>query len=61
MNDDKEKLLKQVNIDIIFFSLATVAALVSLYLIKEKKKSIISNIQMFISVGNATKRSAGVV
>ena len=42
MNDDKEKLLKQVNIDMIFFSLATVAALVSLYLITEKKKSILN-------------------
>lgn len=42
MDSDKEKLLKQVNIDIIFFFLATVAAIVAFYLITEKKKSILN-------------------
>lgn len=39
---DTDKLLKQVNIDIIFFFLAVVAALVSFYIINEKKKSILN-------------------
>ena len=42
MNGDKEKLLKQVNLDIIFFFLAIVAAIVSFYIINEKKKSILN-------------------
>lgn len=41
MNDDKNKLLKQVNIDTLFFFLTVVASLISLYLINEKKKSIL--------------------
>lgn len=40
MNSDHEKLLKQVNIDIIFFFLTIVDALISFYLINEKKKSL---------------------
>ncbi|MBQ8193159.1 MAG: hypothetical protein IJZ46_03710 [Bacilli bacterium] len=42
MNNDREKLLKQANLDIIFFFLTVVAALVSFYLINEKKKSILN-------------------
>ena len=41
MNNNKEKLLKQVNIDIIFFFLLVVTAGVSFYVINEKKKSIL--------------------
>lgn len=41
MNEDKEKLLKQVNIDIIFFFLLVVSAGTSFYVINEKKKSIL--------------------
>lgn len=42
MNNDKENLLKQVNLDIIFFFLLIVKALISFYLINEKKKSILN-------------------
>lgn len=42
MNNDRDKLLKQVNIDTIFFFLTVVAAIISLYLINEKKKSILN-------------------
>lgn len=42
MNNDREELLKQANIDTIFFFLTVVAALVSFYLINEKKKSILN-------------------
>ena len=38
MNNDKDELLKQVNIDIIFFFLLVVKAIISFYLINEKKK-----------------------
>ena len=41
MNNDKDELLKQVNIDIIFFFLLVVKAIISFYLINEKKKSIL--------------------
>lgn len=41
MNTDREKLLKQVNLDIIFFFLLVVTAGVSFYVINEKKKSIL--------------------
>jgi len=41
MNKDKEKLLNQVNRDIIFFFLLIVTAMVSFYVINEKKKSIL--------------------
>jgi len=41
MNEEKEKLLKQVNLDIIFFFLLVVTAGVSFYVINEKKKSIL--------------------
>ena len=42
MNNDKDELLKQVNIDIIFFFLLVVKAIISFYLINEKKKSILN-------------------
>lgn len=42
MNNDKDELLKQVNIDIIFFFLASFRAITSFYLINEKKKSILN-------------------
>jgi len=42
MNKELEELLKQANIDIIFFFLTVVAAIVSFYLINEKKKSILN-------------------
>jgi len=42
MNNDREELLKQANIDTNFFFLTVVAALISLYLITEKKKSILN-------------------
>ena len=41
MNEDKEKLLNQVNRDILFFFLLVVTALVNFYVINEKKKSIL--------------------
>lgn len=41
MNEDRKKLLKQVNLDIIFFFLLMVTAGVSFYVINEKKKSIL--------------------
>lgn len=41
MNNDKEKLLNQVNRDIIFFFLLVVSAGISFYVINEKKKSIL--------------------
>lgn len=41
MNRNKEQLLKQVNLDIIFFFLLVVTALVNFYVINEKKKSIL--------------------
>lgn len=41
MNEDREKLLNQVNLDIIFFFLLIVTALVNFYVINEKKKSIL--------------------
>lgn len=41
MNNEKEELLNQVNIDIIFFFLSLVSSFVSFYLINEKKKSIL--------------------
>ena len=41
MNEDREKLLKQVNLDIIFFFLLVVSAGTSFYVINEKKKSIL--------------------
>ncbi len=41
MNIDKEKLLKQVNIDIIFFFLTVIESMISFYIITEKKKSIL--------------------
>ncbi len=40
MNTDKEKLLQQINIDIVFFFLTIIESLVSFYLITEKKKSV---------------------
>ena len=42
MNNDKDKLLKQVDIDTLFFFLTLIASLISLYLINEKKKSILN-------------------
>lgn len=42
MNNDKDELLKQVNIDIIFFFLLVAKAIISFYLINEKKKSILN-------------------
>ena len=42
MNNDKDELLKQVNIVIIFFFLLVVKAIISFYLINEKKKSILN-------------------
>jgi len=41
MKQNKEELLKQVNIDIIFFFLLIVQGLISFYIINEKKKSIL--------------------
>ena len=41
MNKNKEELLKQVNLDIIFFFLLVVSAGISFYVINEKKKSIL--------------------
>ena len=41
MNSNKDELLKKVNIDIIFFFLATIASITSLSIIIEKKKSIL--------------------
>lgn len=40
MDDKHEELVKQVNLDIIFFFLTVVDAIISFYLINEKKKSI---------------------
>lgn len=42
MNSDRDNLLKQVNIDIIFFFLFVIQSLVSFYIITEKKKSILN-------------------
>ena len=42
MNNDKDELLKQVNIDIIFFFLLVAKAIISFNLINEKKKSILN-------------------
>lgn len=42
MDNDRKKLLKQVNIDIIFFFLLLVQGMVSFYIINEKKKSILN-------------------
>lgn len=42
MDNDKEKLLKQVNIDILFFFLLLVQGMISFYIINEKKKSILN-------------------
>lgn len=42
MNNKNENLLKEVNIDIIFFFLVIVKSLVSFYIITEKKKSILN-------------------
>jgi len=39
---DNTKLLKQVNIDIIFFSISLAISITSFYLINEKKKSILN-------------------
>ena len=41
MNKDKQKLLNQVNRDIIFFFLLVVSSIVNFYVINEKKKSIL--------------------
>ena len=41
MNNNKEKLLNQVNLDIIFFFLSGIQSIVSFYIITEKKKSIL--------------------
>ena len=41
MNEDKQKLLNQVNRDIIFFFLVLITALINFYVINEKKKSIL--------------------
>lgn len=41
MNKDKENLLKQVNLDIIFFFLLVTSAGISFFVINEKKKSIL--------------------
>lgn len=38
---DKDRLLKQVNIDIIFFFLSVIQSSISFYIINEKKKSIL--------------------
>ncbi len=40
--NNKEKLLKQVNLDIIFFFLLLVSSGVNFYIINEKKKSILN-------------------
>lgn len=50
MKNTNEKLLKEINIDIIFFFLAAIKAGVSFYLINEKKKSAL-NIE---SINNTT-------
>ena len=50
MKNTNEKLLKEINIDILFFFLATIKAGVSFYLINEKKKSAL-NIE---SINNTT-------
>ena len=42
MKDTKENLLQEINIDIIFFFLATIRSIVSFYLINEKKKSALN-------------------
>ncbi len=39
---DNNKLLRQVNIDIIFFSISLAISITSFYLINEKKKSILN-------------------
>ncbi len=39
MNTDRQKILDQINLDIIFIFLEVIAAMVSFYLINEKKKS----------------------
>lgn len=39
---DKEKLLNQVNTDIIFFFLSVIQSMIAFYLITEKKKSILN-------------------
>ena len=39
MKETKEDILKQINIDTIFFFLSTVQSIISFYLINEKKKS----------------------
>ncbi len=41
MNNNKD-LLKEVNIDIVFFFLIIVKSLISFYIITEKKKSILN-------------------
>ena len=40
MNNDKDELLKQVNIDIIFFFLLVVKAIISIYLVFQMRKQI---------------------
>lgn len=50
MKNTNEKLLKEINIDIIFFFLTAIKAGVSFYLINEKKKSAL-NIE---SINNTT-------
>jgi len=50
MKNTNEKLLKEINIDILFFFLAAIKAGVSFYLINEKKKSAL-NIE---SINNTT-------
>lgn len=42
MNDNQEKLLNQINLDIIFFFLAIIQGCISFYLINEKKKSALN-------------------
>jgi len=53
MDEEKNKLLNQVNTDIIFFSLSLIAGIISLYIINEKKKSILK--KKCISNSNANK------
>ncbi len=42
MDNNKERLLKQVNLDIIFFFLLIIQSMTSFYIITEKKKSILN-------------------
>ena len=42
MNSNQDKLLKQVNTDILFFFLLIVQSSISFYIINEKKKSILN-------------------